>query len=1024
MALQLKFRVDDKATPEIKKLQGQLNKLKVSTNVASVGMRNMSKELAYAAAGFVTLSTAYDLVAKRGFAYNKLIEEQVAGLTALTVATSTNVDSMGKHLTLQEKYNLAGKESLKTFSALEAINAQTPHTLGQTSKIYKSMYPSMKAVGATTKEMVELTRSLSIASGAAGIEFNSLLAGVDGLATGTVLANSDLGRFLSSMGITNKVLKESSNVTALLTKRFGEFQAVDTMAVSVSNLTNQWDKLAGALTEDIFGASKGFIKDFTDEVEYLGGQWKALLLQFRDTKDITKIGDINIRLATLSRELSEAYESEGASWTSLGKKFWTNEDKKKHEENIASIKAEIKLMEEKKKALADTSGGGLVGKKDKDKPVSIPDYTNYDSHVVAHNAYLLEEANKLEEQKKALQQEATDSMKSNQDLAIENFMRLKEAIDDTWSTDKIEKFYKVQGDLINDAGKDNKKVAKDNYTGIQTGMSAAADLTQSLVGAYEAGSSGAKQMQDVTTAIRVADQVARVADLMMVATSETTKQGIYGQTALAAALTLPPPSNIPAFLTVGAMLASIGVSVAGFGGGGGGSSSKSAPDYSSQIDSADFQSGTNLEMANYGGNFDAFIEGLDSAAEKLEAFGNVGSSISETLEAYTESITAINDEQARLYANVAKSKEEGTYRWEAGVEAWFNEVNNRGILADLQSNRTDLLLETLADSLDFELMTLEGLKNINTSVGDLGSFDTEAYTDVLNEINELALLKKQGNLDTAGIERLASLMEVGGIWQVGQDYADALELINDALETSTDNIKTWTDSFKTDDELANDLASEAGFTLATTLDELSSIFNMLSTDAEGLSDIELDALMANKEMLTSTIDSFSDNMQSMAESIDSTIRSIKNSTMTTDELTNDEIKRINLTQSAFESSLASGDSDKARELLGEITSLSASVSNASFGDTSSINKNLISNLEANKAMIDFKDEVLMVRIVASDLDHATTTSTLTPTVTVANPTSNDDRLATLEAIMIEVLKTNNNVYDTLLRIQNDGLKAL
>jgi hypothetical protein len=43
-----------------------------------------------------------------------------------------------------------------------------------------------------------------------GVEFNALLAGIDGAAKGTILANSDFGRFLSGLGLTNTALKEAA----------------------------------------------------------------------------------------------------------------------------------------------------------------------------------------------------------------------------------------------------------------------------------------------------------------------------------------------------------------------------------------------------------------------------------------------------------------------------------------------------------------------------------------------------------------------------------------------------------------------------------------------------------------------------------------------------------------------------------------------------------------------------------------------------------------------------------------------
>ncbi|WP_345993766.1 phage tail tape measure C-terminal domain-containing protein [Sulfurimonas sp. HSL-1716] len=218
---------------------------------------NMKRNVLSLASAYVSVTTAQKVMAE-GLNYNKDIENAKAGLNALTVATSQNIDSTGKMLSVTDKYRLANIENISILKDLQTINAQTPHTLTQTIAIYKTMYPSMKAAGASTKDMIDLTKMVSIAAGSAGVQFNELLAGVDGLATGTVLANSDLGRFLKSIGLSNDKLKNTSDVVGLVKSRLEQFEVPDTWSVSVSNLENSWDQLDGKITEDSFnGAKKG-----------------------------------------------------------------------------------------------------------------------------------------------------------------------------------------------------------------------------------------------------------------------------------------------------------------------------------------------------------------------------------------------------------------------------------------------------------------------------------------------------------------------------------------------------------------------------------------------------------------------------------------------------------------------------------------------------------------------------------------------------------------------------------------------
>ena len=203
-------------------------------------------------------TTAYAFIAavrsmiSAGFDYAAQMELSKAGLSALSLAIQD------KNIPLTIRMNEATKESIVVMKALQEINANTPHTLDQTNQIYKAMYVSMKNVGASSQEIIDVTQRLSVASGAAGIEFNSLLAGVDGLASGTVMANSDLGRFLGSLGLTNEALKSSTDVVKLLNETLADFKAIDTITTATSNLANEWGKLSDSVTQDIFlGAKDG-----------------------------------------------------------------------------------------------------------------------------------------------------------------------------------------------------------------------------------------------------------------------------------------------------------------------------------------------------------------------------------------------------------------------------------------------------------------------------------------------------------------------------------------------------------------------------------------------------------------------------------------------------------------------------------------------------------------------------------------------------------------------------------------------
>jgi len=237
----------------LKNLENTTSSVNRTGRLTQSSFGSMATVMATAATAIYAIKTAFDKTLSSGIAFNSAIETSTAGLSALALTMQD------KAISATQRLDNATNEASATMQKLQEINAKTPHTLDQTNQIYKAMYVSMRNVGASSSEIIGLTQKLSVAAGAAGIEFGSLLAGVDGIATGTVLANSDLGRFLNSLGLTNAELKNSTDVVALLNEKLSDFKALDTYETAVSNLQNSWDMLSGKLSQDIFvGIKDGF----------------------------------------------------------------------------------------------------------------------------------------------------------------------------------------------------------------------------------------------------------------------------------------------------------------------------------------------------------------------------------------------------------------------------------------------------------------------------------------------------------------------------------------------------------------------------------------------------------------------------------------------------------------------------------------------------------------------------------------------------------------------------------------------
>ena len=179
----------------------------------------------------------------------------------------------------------------------------------ETVQIYDAMYFGMRKVGATTSDMVEITEKLSIAAGNK-IGFDAFLSAMDGISTGTVEANSEMGRFLSSIGLSNEAIKNSSDVVQLFKDKLSDFQVIEDYDTKMSNLTNSTDMFSKNLMKIPFD----YLESKIPSVARLFDRWAK------------SINEINIYLTNASN-LSTYDELINKQYQLLGKIAEVKKDK-------------------------------------------------------------------------------------------------------------------------------------------------------------------------------------------------------------------------------------------------------------------------------------------------------------------------------------------------------------------------------------------------------------------------------------------------------------------------------------------------------------------------------------------------------------------------------------------------------------------------------------------------------------------------------------------------------------------------
>jgi len=1015
MSLELEIAIKNGVSRELKRIQNDLNRFNKTANTTSNAVGGLSKSLLGVVASTYALSKAYDSTIKRGLAYNNLLVNQRNSIATLISVTSQNIDSMGKTLTYQDKMNLSLKNSNELMKELTKINANTPQTLGQTAQIFKTMYAPMQKVGASQKDLIFLTEKLAIASKVGGVEFNSLLAGVDGLASGTVLANSDLGRFLSSLGLTNEALKKSENVVELLKDKLKDFKAFDDLDTAVSNLNVQWDTLTGNMTKPIYDKQLEWVKDLTEFVGELNEEFKYLKYLFADPADLKSLDEVDDKIADITRAIAENNKViKGNLFEDLmnGRLF----GEEHYKNNIKDLKKELKEVLEVRKRLTEED---LKSKKDgklKNTKISTEskkkaDYTyGYDFYEAEDSftkmeddlekslvyqktlimtdttwqdyytkigdldkAWLIESASVMQEHSDLTEQQMQDLLaitkteffdKLKDEVASIEPFTFKIDIDTSGfsdmqkdmmrvssSFDSLSKEQKEYDKSITQTGLSQEQTNAMNEQHTQNQIQGYANLAGAMAGSYKEGSKEARALITIQTALSVAMGITAIANAM--ANGD-------GYTAVARGV-------------------AVAVALKSYGWKGQGGAGNSSTDYSQTIANANYATDMGVGIEDYDGNFESFIDGLDEASKRLEDFGSVGSSVSQELKALRDAsnnntIVAnreadLKDAQNKLekrkdqfeftnpatdipryiyvpdpkkpwkmkkiqdphYKGIEKLKQHEYDKW---LKNYIESVDeSKKALEDAQEARdeaskalTDLLTETIADSLDYSLLDKNQLENL------LSDFDLSEYERTLDNINDLAILAKQqgGVLTEQQQKELASfydgISDVSQNFIKGQDYKGAVDALQD----------------------------------------------------------------------------FNDEILKMADNLDDAINSIRGNIFGNDTQasTSDLIRQYNKAINLNDFETAS--------------KLATTISNTAFGDTSYLNNDLISSLESAKLKIGIEDEVLNVNIVSSELSTGTTT---TPSVIVANQsvTSND----TMETILIELLKTNKRVEAILERIEDN-----
>lgn len=284
-------------------------------------------------AGFQVINNTLGDITRNGIEVNRGFQKLTNSLTISSAAMISNNDIYGNAISVQDKYRLAQIEASKATELLQKANINTPHSLKETVQIYDAMYIGMKKVGATTSDMVEIAEKLSIAVGNK-IEFGAFLSAMDGISTGTVEVASEMGRALNGLGLSNEVIKESTDVVQLFKDKLSGFQAIQDFDTKMSNLNNSTDMFAKNLMKIPFD----YLESKIPSVAALFDSWAK------------SINEINVylsnasSLSTYDELINKQYQLLGQISEVKNDKFmWDSEQKTK----LKELNSELEIVFQK-----------------------------------------------------------------------------------------------------------------------------------------------------------------------------------------------------------------------------------------------------------------------------------------------------------------------------------------------------------------------------------------------------------------------------------------------------------------------------------------------------------------------------------------------------------------------------------------------------------------------------------------------------------------------------------------------------
>ena len=257
--INISINAQDNASVSINNTTNALSKMRQNIDTVAHSLQAYTLGLEALKNQLIPLATA-------GIAANAQLESLQTKLTGLISANAANVTSTGEMITAQQKWQLSSEVASEALERLKSIATATGNEVSDTTDAFTMFYATANNQGSASEAM-DAFNAIALAAQVAGKDMASLVPMFDSLATGTVLAGSEMGSFMKIVGLTNEELKlanQNGTLFATLQERLAEFSSVaklsaGTYEMELNKLKSSISGLMSEASKPVFDALKNSI---------------------------------------------------------------------------------------------------------------------------------------------------------------------------------------------------------------------------------------------------------------------------------------------------------------------------------------------------------------------------------------------------------------------------------------------------------------------------------------------------------------------------------------------------------------------------------------------------------------------------------------------------------------------------------------------------------------------------------------------------------------------------------------------